>query len=931
MSCLIRCAVLVAALAACGPKDAAWQLAGEDPGAAWMSVGGTASDDVWMVGARDAEGGQLLRWDGQAWSRLDVGQAYDLWWVHPFSRTEAVVGGAGGSVLMVDGDVVHRMRPPGIAADTVFGVWGTGRTHMYAVGGRAGRAGFLWHYDGRSWHVPELPLDLPRSRDGELPSLFKVWGRSASDVWAVGGHGTILHYDGDAWRVIPSGTRAPLFTVHGDDDRVVIVGGDAAGVVLEGGPEGFVDVTPADAPLLQGVVVDGQGRAWVSGQNGAIFRQDRRRWTSVDPGLGLFPQSLHAMWADEDGGVWAVGGGVLSAALDRGVALRASDDEVEPWIAPDPPAPPEASCPAGAIDTHPDASMARRWIEQNLASIRRDIPRPTVHARNLFHVSLALWDAWSVYDDVADPYLTDERLTADDVAEARELAMAYAAYRVLTHRYKGARGGEVSTACYDAFMGALGLDPADERVTGTDPVAVGNRIGFGIVSHFADDGANEQNNYADTTGWASPNAPLAVDYPGANCDDPDAFQLLNLAEAETQNGLVVDAGVQGIIGAHWGEVTPFALQRPAADAIYHDGGELPLMRSSLLAEQVVQVIRRTAELDHSDGVMMDASPAGWGNHSLGLDDGAGYDLNPVTGEPYVPVMVGRGDFNRVLAEFWADGPDSETPPGHWNTIANRVSDQLDPDGLRLFGEGDPRDRLAWDVHLYLALNGAVHDAAITAWELKRTYSSARPITLIRHMAQMGQSTDPALPRYHAEGLPLMPGLIELITEDSVAPGERHFHLRWFVGDIAVRSWRGEPGDRTSETGGIDWIRAVDWMPYQRRTFVTPAFPGFTSGHSTFSRAGAEVLTELTGSPYFPGGLGEFVAEANAYLHFEVGPQQTVRLQWARYYDAADQAGQSRLFGGIHIFADDTWGRTTGSQVGLDAVAEAQRWFEGTAR
>jgi hypothetical protein len=108
--------------------------------------------------------------------------------------------------------------------------------------------------------------------------------------------------------------------------------------------------------------------------------------------------------------------------------------------------------------------------------------------------------------------------------------------------------------------------------------------------------------------------------------------------------------------------------------------------------------------------------------------------------------------------------------------------------------------------------------------------------------------------------------------------------------------------------------------------VTPAFPGFVSGHSTFSRAAAELLTELTGSPYFPGGLGEFVAERDAYLRFERGPSTEVRLQWATYFDAADQAGRSRLWGGIHVEPDDLVGRTLGSQVGLDAWARARVQF-----
>ena len=276
-------------------------------------------------------------------------------------------------------------------------------------------------------------------------------------------------------------------------------------------------------------------------------------------------------------------------------------------------------------------------------------------------------------------------------------------------------------------------------------------------------------------------------------------------------------------------------------------------------------------------------------------------MNPVTGAPYAPQVVPRGDFARVMAEFWADGPKSETPPGHWFVIANGVADN--PATTRqLFGAGDPLDPLAWDVHVYLALSGAVHDAAIAAWEQKRLYTALRPISTVRYLAQLGQSTEADAPDYDPHGLPLIPGVIELITAESAAPGQRHAHLASFVGQLAVKSWRGEPGDRASEVGGVGWIRAIDWIPYQRRTFVTPAFPGFISGHSTFSRAAAEVLAALTGSPYFPGGLGEFVAPAGTYLVFEDGPSADVRLQWATYFDASDQAGQSRIYGGIHLLA-----------------------------
>jgi len=239
------------------------------------------------------------------------------------------------------------------------------------------------------------------------------------------------------------------------------------------------------------------------------------------------------------------------------------------------------------------------------------------------------------------------------------------------------------------------------------------------------------------------------------------------------------------------------------------------------------------------------------------------------------------------------------------------------------------DRLEWDVKLYFALNGAVHDAAVAAWGAKGYYDTARPISMIRYMGGRGQSSDPDGPSYDPEGLPLVPGLVEVITEQTTASGERHEALAGHEGEIAVYAWAGNPEDREHETGGVAWILATEWVPYQLPTFVTPAFAAYVSGHSTFSRAAAEVLTAMTGSEYFPGGLSEWTIPAGS-LHVEYGPTQDVTLQWATYYDAADQAGVSRLYGGIHISADDSAGREIGSACGKAAWQEAQRYFEGTA-
>jgi len=412
------------------------------------------------------------------------------------------------------------------------------------------------------------------------------------------------------------------------------------------------------------------------------------------------------------------------------------------------------------------------------------------------------------------------------------------------------------------------------------------------------------------------------------CSSDLEWQRLVIVSPETQNGIHTASGPQTYVGAQWGHVTPFALERPEAGGTYLDGAGAPVALDAALVEAAVELIRRSAALDTNDDTAVDISPAALGNNSLGTNDGSGWSQNPVTHEPYTPELVRRSDFGRVLAEFWADGPNSETPPGHWNVLANTVADSA---GFtrRLSGRGDSLDALSWDVHVYLALNGALHDAAIAAWELKRQFVTARPITLIRYMAERGQRSDTSAGSYDPDGLPLVPGLIELITPASSAPGERHEALKRYVGEVAIRAWRGEPGDRKKQMGGVGWVRALDWAPYQRRTFVTPAFPGFISGHSTFSRAAATVLASLTGSDAFPGGLLKYHFEPGS-LAFEVGPSVPVDLEWATYFDAADQAGQSRLWGGIHVTPDDLDGRRAGARIGAQALARAERFFDGSA-
>lgn len=145
----------------------------------------------------------------------------------------------------------------------------------------------------------------------------------------------------------------------------------------------------------------------------------------------------------------------------------------------------------------------------------------------------------------------------------------------------------------------------------------------------------------------------------------------------------------------------------------------------------------------------------------------------------------------AIANKWADGPGTPTPPGHWNFIALPY--------IRQAGYSDVRAARALAL-----LNMAMHDAAVGCWNTKYFYFNPRPSHL-----------DPEL----------------------------------------------------------------------RTTIGLPNFPSYTSGHSTFSAAAAEVLSYL-----FPDGTASFEAQR-------------------------DEASMSRIYAGIHYRSDIDMGKSHGQRIG----------------
>ncbi|MGI8423102.1 MAG: DUF6851 domain-containing protein [Chloroflexota bacterium] len=180
-----------------------------------------------------------------------------------------------------------------------------------------------------------------------------------------------------------------------------------------------------------------------------------------------------------------------------------------------------------------------------------------------------------------------------------------------------------------------------------------------------------------------------------------------------------------------------------------------------------------------------------------------------------------------------------------------------------------------DVALFFALANALMDASIASWDCKQAIDYVRPITAVRYL-------------YKGKN---------------------------------VRSWGGP-------YQGATMVEGAEWQPYQRTTFLTPAFPEFVSGHSTFSAAAAEVLKRFTGSDVFRASYTRSVGSSQ--VEPAVTPVNEVTLAWETFSAAADQAGMSRRYGGIHFEEGDLLGRAMGRQVGGLTWERAQSFVSGTA-
>jgi hypothetical protein len=350
---------------------------------------------------------------------------------------------------------------------------------------------------------------------------------------------------------------------------------------------------------------------------------------------------------------------------------------------------------------------------------------------------------------------------------------------------------------------ALQMKELGYSVDGSDtstPAKIGTTAAQAVIAFRHKDGANQLGGYADTTGYQPVNTPDKV-------IDRWRWQPLRVP--------LGTGNPQRALTPQWGEVIPFGMTSPYGRDV---PGPPELPGGEWSAADIEDLAKETAYLD---------------------------------------------DPSKIKAEYWADGPRSEFPPGHWAVFAQATSRK----------RGHSLDD---DVKLFFTLGNALLDASIAAWAWKYKYDYVRPITAIRE----------------------------------------HYRGRQIV------SWLGP-------YKGYGLVNGENWIPYQELTVVTPPFPEYVSGHSTFSGAGARVLSMFTGSDAFGASVtvtaGTSRIEPRTPSHPGT-PATDVTLSWPTFSAAAGEAGMSRRYGGIHFQSGDMHARDLGREIGWDAWFKAQSYI-----
>ncbi|MEM6310813.1 MAG: DUF6851 domain-containing protein [Pseudomonadota bacterium] len=522
-------------------------------------------------------------------------------------------------------------------------------------------------------------------------------------------------------------------------------------------------------------------------------------------------------------------------------------------------------------DADPSISVIWDRVVQQ-AVIENDGPNgPTIASRAYAMMHTAMYDAWSAYDATSTHVSFDlegdnMKVSGTDADKAK--AMSFAALTVLSELFPA------SAELYREVMEErLGYSMTDD---GSLAATIGIDAAEDLLALRLDDGANQANGYVDTTGYVPVN--------------PNPLEI-NDIERWTPENVPIDpeeaSADQQFLTPHWLEVEAFGLPKDA-DGNTDFSQTLPADPQRFFTEEFqgstldfdAAEITLGAQLSLNGNTYSAGDVISVTQELIGSVINAGFIEQA---QEVVDLSAALTDEQKIIAEFWEDGGGTAFPPGTFMSFAQFVSARDD-------------HSIDQDAQMFLAMGNAVMNAGIATWQAKVEYDYTRPVRLIRDL-----------------------GELELIGEKGIDEntGEEGYVVTAFGGFNADGTGR-----------GTQTILAENFVTFQRPgADPSPPFAEYTSGHSAFSAAGAEVLKLFTGSDEF-GGSVTFAPDT---IQFEDNvPENEVTLAWDTFTQAADEAGLSRLYGGIHFTEGDVNGRDLGRDVGEFAFDTAMLFVNGTA-
>jgi hypothetical protein len=292
-------------LCSCAPS---WSASSQTLSSLVLSVDGDGQEGLYLAGGGlgDSQPGFLQRFANGRWTRLDTGGTETLWWVGRGGSARFAVG-ESGLILRVEGTTATRMNAP--VTTTLFGVWGASADDVWAVGGNplgGVTNDVVLHFDGTTWSA----VDVPEKRG---VALLKVWGTSSSDVWMCGQQGTLWRWNGAAFEAHHLATRGNVTTVAGRSaSDVWAVGGPPLAFFHDDGAEWSSVEGPALTSALAGVAFGKNGAGVAVGSTGTRWHlaSGKQSWTDAsDDDLSA---DLHGAYVFDDGRAVAVGGNYLA-------------------------------------------------------------------------------------------------------------------------------------------------------------------------------------------------------------------------------------------------------------------------------------------------------------------------------------------------------------------------------------------------------------------------------------------------------------------------------------------------------------------------------------------------------------------------------------------------------------------------------------------